>query len=312
MSWVALTADAIEQPTLLRYSAGVIEGDDTRAVAMRAPTRYVCLYRVSTGEQESSGLGIEAQRYSCRAFVAGEGGCIVREVVEIISGRASYRVGLDQVKRLCGEFGGTLLVHRLDRLSRTNTIIPELKALKIPLKIATHPECDEMLLVLYSFVAAQEARAISERTKAALKALRVRNGGRVHSGGVMHPAVQQLGTLSRRLAVRMRDRVYIAACVRYRDEGLSFKAIAERIMEDYPALGFVPRYRVRRWVLQGDAVTIETLRAEVDAARPPAMAAAARRGVRDMRKRAHAEQDKDGKVTNETRDRLQRALAKIK
>ncbi|MER8440893.1 recombinase family protein [Mesorhizobium sp. M1312] len=52
---------------------------------------FVAYFRVSTAKQGESGLGLEAQRFAVRDFIARHGGEMAREFVEIESGRKSNR-----------------------------------------------------------------------------------------------------------------------------------------------------------------------------------------------------------------------------
>ena len=59
-----------------------------------APPRYaVGLYRVSTAEQGQSGLGLEAQQASVRAFAAAQGWTLVAEFSDVASGKDDRRPG---------------------------------------------------------------------------------------------------------------------------------------------------------------------------------------------------------------------------
>ena len=59
-----------------------------------ATPRYaVGLYRVSTAEQGQSGLGLEAQQGSVRAFVAAQGWTLVAEFSDVASGKDDRRPG---------------------------------------------------------------------------------------------------------------------------------------------------------------------------------------------------------------------------
>ncbi len=53
------------------------------------PRYAVGLYRVSTAEQGQSGLGLEAQRASVRAFAASQGWTLVWPAARTTAGRAS-------------------------------------------------------------------------------------------------------------------------------------------------------------------------------------------------------------------------------
>ena len=79
--------------------------------------RFVSYLRVSTARQRGrSGLGLEAQRAAVSDFLAGR--VLLREVVEIESGAIDKRPQLACAFETCQLTGGTLLVARLDRLSR--------------------------------------------------------------------------------------------------------------------------------------------------------------------------------------------------
>jgi DNA invertase Pin-like site-specific DNA recombinase len=58
----------------------------------RSTPRYaVGLYRVSTAEQGQSGLGLEAQAASVRAFAAAQGWTLVAEYSDVASGKDDRR-----------------------------------------------------------------------------------------------------------------------------------------------------------------------------------------------------------------------------
>jgi hypothetical protein len=59
----------------------------------RQPRHAVALYRVSTAEQGHSGLGLEAQQASVRAFVASQGWTLLAEHGDIASGKDDRRPG---------------------------------------------------------------------------------------------------------------------------------------------------------------------------------------------------------------------------
>ncbi len=77
----------------------------------------IAYYRVSTVEQGSSRLGLEAQREAVRRFAEQEGLCIFSEFEEVVSTRKERPV-FEEALALCQQFGHSLAVARLDRLSR--------------------------------------------------------------------------------------------------------------------------------------------------------------------------------------------------
>ena len=75
-----------------------------------AQPRYaVALYRVSTVEQGHSGLGLEAQQASVRAFVEREGWTLVAEHQDIASGKDDRRSGFQAALTRCRQFGAVRL-----------------------------------------------------------------------------------------------------------------------------------------------------------------------------------------------------------
>src|SRR5690606_27053025 len=93
------------------------------SVKDRLMSRYLIYLRVSTDKQESSGLGIEAQRYACTEYIARAGGELHAEYVDIVSGTDRKRRELDQRPQLVEALAAlkrddVLIVAKRDRLGR--------------------------------------------------------------------------------------------------------------------------------------------------------------------------------------------------
>lgn len=81
--------------------------------------KFVAYLRVSTARQGRSGLGLEAQRQAVLAFVEARAGKIIPpEFVETESGKRNDRPQLQAALARCKATGATLVVAKLDRLSR--------------------------------------------------------------------------------------------------------------------------------------------------------------------------------------------------
>jgi len=135
---------------------------------------YVSYVRVSTERQGQSGLGLEAQQRAIAAFVTGKGR-LVGEFVEVESGKtaANRPQLLDAIKR-CRLQGATLLVAKLDRLSRDLWFIATIRKFGVKFICADNPEINELTIHILGALAQYERQLISERTKAALAAARER------------------------------------------------------------------------------------------------------------------------------------------
>ncbi len=158
-------------PTLLQMYAG----------ENMANGKFVTYLRVSTARQGVSGLGLEAQRSAVQTHLNGGKWKIVAEMVEIESGKNNSRPELAKAMSLCRLHSATLLVAKLDRLSRNVAFLATLMEEGVPFTAADMPEADQTHLHMMAVFAQHEAKAISVRTKAALAASKARGtrlGGR--------------------------------------------------------------------------------------------------------------------------------------
>lgn len=149
--------------------------------------KFVAYLRVSTQKQGRSGLGIEAQREAVRRFVADRHGKIIAaEFVEIETGKNDDRPQLAKALKRCRATGATLVVAKLDRLSRNAAFLLTLRDSGAPFVAADLPEANTMTVGVMALVAQQEREAISKRTKEALAAAKARGkklGGRRPGAG---------------------------------------------------------------------------------------------------------------------------------
>jgi DNA invertase Pin-like site-specific DNA recombinase len=135
--------------------------------------------RVSTSQQGRSGLGIEAQRETLARFAEAEGFEVIREFVEVETGKGSD--ALDRRPRLSAALAAArkakchVAVAKLDRLSRDVHFISGLMAHRVPFLVAElGPDVDPFVLHLFAALAEKERSLISTRTRQALKAAKAR------------------------------------------------------------------------------------------------------------------------------------------
>jgi DNA invertase Pin-like site-specific DNA recombinase len=136
--------------------------------------KFVLYYRVSTQRQGQSGLGLEAQQQPAMQYLQQVNGHMIQEFVEVESGRKANRPELEKAIDLCRAYNATLLVAKFDRLSRDAHFLLGLQKAGIKFIAADNPQANELTLGILALVAQQEAKAISERTKAALAAAKAR------------------------------------------------------------------------------------------------------------------------------------------
>lgn len=138
----------------------------------RAMKKYIAYYRVSTQRQN---LGLEAQRSSVATYIASTGGTLIAEYSEKESGKNNYRVELERAIAQCKKDNATLIIAKLDRLSRNVGFIFQLRDSKIEFCCCDLPELNTLTLGIFATIAQSERETISQRTKAAL-AVKKANG----------------------------------------------------------------------------------------------------------------------------------------
>jgi DNA invertase Pin-like site-specific DNA recombinase len=141
-------------------------------------TRFVSYVRVSTQRQGASGLGLDAQKKAVADFLAARpGSTLVAEFVEVETGSANDRVELASALHMCKLTGATLLIAKLDRLSRNAVFLMSLQEAGTAFTCCDMPEANEMVIGIMAVMAQHERKMIAARTKAALAAAKAK--GRV-------------------------------------------------------------------------------------------------------------------------------------
>jgi DNA invertase Pin-like site-specific DNA recombinase len=197
--------------------------------------KVIAYYRVSTAKQGRSGLGIEAQKNAVGEFITVRSAHLIGEFVEVESGKVDRRPQLEAALAHCELTGATLIVAKLDRLSRNVAFLAALQDSGARFLAVDMPEANELTIHIMAAVAQAERKAISKRTREALAAAKARG---VKLGGLRNnPADLRLGPAAS-VAIRKRNAEQRAAKVRaqidsIRGNGaaLSLRAIAAALNE---------------------------------------------------------------------------------
>jgi DNA invertase Pin-like site-specific DNA recombinase len=140
--------------------------------------KFIAYYRVSTGKQGRSGLGLEAQKQAVAVYLNGGNWRIVEEFTEIESGKRADRPKLDEALAAARLHRCPLIVSRVDRLTRSVSFLSKLLEAGVDVRFADLPQIEgatgRFLLQQMAAVAELEAGMISKRTKDALKAAKRR------------------------------------------------------------------------------------------------------------------------------------------
>jgi len=189
---------------------------------------FVTYTRVSTKRQGDSGLGLEAQERDIAIFFdsyAAQPYKVIGSFCDVASGSKTDRAELASAVAMAKQTGATLLVAKLDRLSRSVAEIAKLLEDKsLNFRVATMPHADKFQLHIYAALAEQERDFISKRTKSALQAAKARGvllGGARPEAAVRHAAVKVV-------ADGHADRVR-SVIQSYRNNGSSYRSIAAHL-----------------------------------------------------------------------------------
>ena len=107
--------------------------------ALTIPVAY---YRVSTGRQGKSGLGLEAQRAAVETYLNGGDWQIVDEYTEVESGKRPDRPALDKALAAARLHRASLVVSKVDRLTRSVAFLSRLLEAGVDVRFADLPQIE--------------------------------------------------------------------------------------------------------------------------------------------------------------------------
>jgi DNA invertase Pin-like site-specific DNA recombinase len=166
--------------------------------------KFIAYYRVSTGRQGKSGLGLEAQREAVETYLNGGDWQIVEEFTEVESGKNADRPALDKALASARLHRASLVVSKVDRLTRSVAFLSRLLEAGVDVRFADLPQIEgatgRFMLQQMVAVAELEAGLISARTKAALAAAKKRGKKLGGYRGVMPSAKMQKASKAARRA----------------------------------------------------------------------------------------------------------------
>lgn len=119
-------------------------------------------------------MGLEAQRKTIEDFAASRGAEVLARFTEVESGRKADRPELAKALHLAKVTGATLVIAKLDRLSRNAAFLLALRDSGVRFVAVDMPEANDLTVGIMALVAQAEREAISRRTREALAVARAR------------------------------------------------------------------------------------------------------------------------------------------
>lgn len=203
---------------------------DSSAPSSRKPGGPIAIAyrRVSTDKQGRSGLGLADQDAAIRRLCELRGLSLELEFTEIESGKDDDRPQLAKALAAVRRRKGVLVVSTLSRLGRRVSFVSALMESGVPFTAADAPDDEPFILHVKAAFAEEEARKISERTRAALAQAKLR-GVRLGSPANLTDDARRKGAATNRTRAAAERATIMPDIVAARAEGLSIRAIAERV-----------------------------------------------------------------------------------
>jgi DNA invertase Pin-like site-specific DNA recombinase len=211
--------------------------------------RFIALYRVSTGKQEDSQLGLKAQEFTVRNYIQNIGGELIEEIVEIESAsnkdkintknRAltyeamlAKRTKLKYALQRAEELDAVIIVKEPSRLTRFSILMGYLIEYKVKFICADCPNDDAMMLKLRTVFNEEENLRRSQRTKLALEQIKLTGSKKLGNNGYGAPEWmrQKAVEANKRLAREAKENIQAMDIIcRCRKDGMTLKEISEKL-----------------------------------------------------------------------------------
>ena len=131
--------------------------------------KFVIYRRLSVEDRSRKQHGFESQMRDIEDYLAKQDSPeVIGSFHEFVSGAESNKPKLKEAIELCKETGATLLIAKLDRLSRKVSQISVLMESDITLRVALMPNASTFELHIYASLAEQEREMIRDRVKRGL------------------------------------------------------------------------------------------------------------------------------------------------
>ena len=190
---------------------------------------YVVYYRTSTDGQD---LGIESQKQIVRRYLKGKTKLLAEFEEQVSAKKADNRQQLKKALEYARANNATLVVAKLDRLSRSILDIVKLKEESgVNIEVVENAELfnSPLMLAVHAGVAQHKRELISQRTKAALAVLKEK-GVKLGNPNRFCPAARESSVETRRAHSKKNNSTNDQLILIYKKNGLSEKQITDILL----------------------------------------------------------------------------------
>ena len=195
--------------------------------------KYVAYYRVSTSKQEKSGLGLDSQKTMVNNFLLSNQGELIESFTEIETGTSKKkRTEIYRAIEFAKRNDAVLVIAKLDRLARNVHFVSSLMEAGVEFICCDMPAANHLTIVLMMAIAEDEAKNISKRTRAAL-AEKKRQGFQLGTPENLtyEDRLKGAKAMKKKARENRANQQATALIVQYREKGLSYDKIADRLSE---------------------------------------------------------------------------------
>lgn len=131
---------------------------------------YIAYFRLSKKKHKGAQYGIDVQKNDVARFVEHNSGCLIASYEEIETGTdRKHRPVLEEALQHCRKTGSTLLIAKLDRLTRSVHFLSSLQKAGVDFTACDFPDASPLMLHIMVAFAEHEANTIRSRIKKGLE-----------------------------------------------------------------------------------------------------------------------------------------------
>ena len=189
--------------------------------------KFVAYTRVSTLKQSH---GLDSQLDIINNWAKNRAGEVVHFLEERVSGKIDERPALSEAIAICKKEDATLLIAKLDRLSRNVSFLFKIKDSGIKIACCDLPELNTLTLGIFATMAQHEREIISKRTKEGLKIAKSKGKKIGRKKGYIRnkEITEKINIVKRQKAILRNERTY-KVILHLKNKGLGNHQIAKEL-----------------------------------------------------------------------------------